>query len=103
MNRCPRTHGARFNCSKQIAVDQAVITDVSSGFAQCDDFGMRRGIVVGQVTVPAASNHALVADYDGPDGNFSGLERPLCAAQELFHPKLVSLIFVARKQNSVPY
>ena len=39
--RRPRAHRARFNCSKQLAVSQTMVTDVCTGFAQGDDFAAK--------------------------------------------------------------
>ncbi len=40
MNGRSRAHGARLNCSKQFAVAESVITEVSSRLAQCHDFSV---------------------------------------------------------------
>jgi len=64
-----RAHRARFNCSKQFAVAKAVITEVSSGLAQGDNFGVRGGIGIGQVAVPASPDDAAGVDNDGSYGN----------------------------------
>ena len=69
MNCGSRAHRARLNCSKQFAVAKAVITEVSSGLAQGDNFGVRGGIGIGQVAVPASPDDAAGVDNDGSYGN----------------------------------
>ena len=89
MNGCSRAHGARLNCSKQIAASETVITEVPSGLAKRDDFGVGGRVVVGEVAIPSAADDAAVADYDRPYGNFAGFEGALGAAQSLLHPEFV--------------
>jgi hypothetical protein len=47
VNQRSRTHRAGLNCSKEFAGAQTMITDVSAGFAEGQDFGMGGGITVG--------------------------------------------------------
>ena len=89
MNCRSRAHGAGFNCSKQFAVDEPVVTDVSSRLAQGHDFSMSGWIVVGEVAIPSSSNHAPFAHHDGPHRNFACFQRTLGAAEGLLHPKFV--------------
>jgi hypothetical protein len=89
MNCRSRAHSARLNCSKQLAVDEAVVTDVSSRFAQRHDFGVSGGVVVGQIAIPASSYHVPFAQNDGSDGHFAGIECALGTAQGFFHPKFI--------------
>ncbi len=56
MNCRSRAHGARLNCSKQFAVAQPVVTDVSSRLAQGHNLSMGRWIVVGEVAIPSSSH-----------------------------------------------
>src|SRR5260370_23943339 len=58
LNCRSRAHGARFNCSKQFAVDEPVVTDVSSRFAQRHDFSVSGWIAVGEVAIPSSSNRS---------------------------------------------
>ncbi len=92
MDRRSRTHGARFNCSKQFAVAEPVITEVLSGLAEGDDFGVGGGIVVGEIAIPSAAHHAPVADDYRSDGDFAGVERALGAAQGFEHPEFVGWV-----------
>ena len=106
MNRRSRAHGARLNCSKQLAVAKPVITKGSSRFAERHDFRVRAGIEVGQVAIPTSSHHAPAAHDHCSHRHFARLERALGAAQGFFHPKfvggrLVSGKFVSREQLSV--
>jgi len=84
-----RAHGARLNCSKQFAVDEPVVTDVSSRLAERHDFSVSGWIVVGEVAIPSSSNHAPCAHYDCSHRHFARLQRAFGAAQGFFHPKFV--------------
>jgi hypothetical protein len=86
MNGRSRAHGARLNCSKQFAVAEPVITDVSSRFAQRHDFGMRGWIAVGEVAIPSSPNHTPGAHHNRSHRDFARLQRALSAAQGFFHP-----------------
>ena len=97
MNQRSRTHYARFNCSKQLAVAQTMVTDVSSRFAQGHHFGMGGRIIVSQVAVPAAPHNAALTNYNCSDGYFAGLECPLRRAESFFHPQLVRSDLVRRR------
>jgi len=90
MHRSSRAHGARLNCSKQFAVAEPVISDVSSRLAQRHDFRMRGGVVVGEIAIPSSSHDASRAYDHRSHGYFSGIERTLGAAEGLDHPKLVA-------------
>jgi len=96
MYRRTRAHGARFNCSKQLTVDEAMITEVSTGVAEGHDFRVRGGIAVGEVAVPSAPDYDAFTDDDGSYGNFIGFKGALGTAQGLFHPELVGRIYVCR-------
>ncbi len=106
MNGRSRAHGARFNGSKQLAVAEPVITDVSSRLAQGHDFSMSAGIVVGEVAIPSSSHHAPCAHNNRSHRYFARLQCALGTAEGFFHPKfvggkLVKGRFVSRKQLSV--
>ena len=89
MNQRTGTHRARFNCSKQLTVSEAVVTKGSTGFAEGDDLGVGAGIGVGDVAIPSASDDASAVHHDGSDWDFSGFEGTLGAAEGLFHPEFV--------------
>ena len=82
-------HGARLNCNKQFAVDEAVVTDVSSRLAQGHDFSVSGWIAVGEVAIPSPSNHTPLAHHDRSHWDFVRLQRALGAAKSLLHPKFV--------------
>ncbi len=46
MNHGTGAHGARLNCSKQLAVAQAMVTEVFPGLAESNNLGVSRGIGV---------------------------------------------------------
>lgn len=89
VNECPRTHGAGFNCSKQVAADQAMIAKNLASFTKGDDLGVGGGIVGGEIAIPATSDDAAVEDDDGADGDFASFEGALGGAKGLFHPEFV--------------
>ena len=97
MNCRSRAHGARLNCSKQFAVAQPVITEVSSRLAQRHDFSMSGWIVISEVAIPSSSNHAPCAHNDGSYGHFARLQCALGAAQGFFHAKFIGRKFVRGK------
>ena len=70
-------HGARFNCSKELAVSQAVVTEVCTGLAQSDDFGVSAGIGVGQVTIPPTTDNLATTDHDCAHRNFTRFQGAL--------------------------
>ncbi len=80
MNCRSRAHGARLNCSKQFAVAEPVVTEVSSRLAQRHDFSMRGWIVVGEVAIPSSSHDAPFAHHHRSYRNFAGIECALGAA-----------------------
>ncbi len=89
MDHRPRTHGARFNCNKQLTLLQAVVTHEGAGFAQGNDLSVSRGIVVGEITIPAAGDKAAIADNNGTDRHFPCVQGALRRAQSFFHPGFV--------------
>src|SRR6202042_3460765 len=92
-----RAHGARFNCSKQLAAAEPVITDVLPGLAQCHDFSVRSGIVIVKITIPSTSNDTALAHDHCSDRPLPGLEGALGATEGLFHPELVRGIHVSQE------
>jgi hypothetical protein len=89
MNCRSRAHGARLNCSKQFAVAQTVVTDVSSRLAQGHNLGMRRWIVVGEIAIPSSSHQPTGTHHDCSDWHFARFQRALRTAEGFFHPQLV--------------
>jgi hypothetical protein len=89
MNQRTGTHGARLNCSKEVAIDEAVITEVLRRFAQGYDFGVSGWVVVGEIAVIAAANDAALEDNYGAYRDFAGREGALSATDGFFHPDFV--------------
>lgn len=89
VDQCAGAHGTRLNCSKQLAVSEAMVTNESTRCAQGDDLGMGGGIVAGEIAIPPPGNNAAVADNDCAHGNFSGLQRPLTGSDRFFHEQFV--------------
>ena len=89
MNQSASAHRARFNCSKELAVSQAMVTEVCTGLAQGNDFGVRAGVGVGQVPIPSPPDNLASTDYDRPHRHFSRFERALGGAQSLLHPEFI--------------
>src|SRR5258708_1878711 len=63
------THRARFNCSKQLAVFQAVVAESGTRFAQSDDLGVGGRIAIREIAVAAAADDLAAAYYDRADRN----------------------------------
>ena len=89
MQQSAGAHRARFNCSKQLAVVQAMVTNGSTGLAQGHDLGMSGWIEIDDVAVPAAPHDAAFTNHDRADGDLSALKRPLRAAQGFLHPEFI--------------
>jgi len=86
MHQCSGAHRARFNCNKQVALFQTMVTNGCSGFAQRDHLRVGRGVVIGDVAVPSSAYDLAVADRDCAHWDFSRFERALRTAQGFFHP-----------------
>src|SRR5271170_411714 len=83
------THGARFNCSKELAVSQAVVTEVCTGLAQSDNFGVGSGVGVGQVAIPASTDDLAGTNYDRSHRDLARFQGALGGAKSFLHPELV--------------
>ena len=82
-------HGARFNCSKELALSKTVVTYGSTGLAQRHDLSVGCGIGICDVAVPSSTYDVSVADDDGSHWYFSDLQGALGTAQRFFHPKFI--------------
>src|ERR1700722_3133691 len=82
-------HRTRFNCSKEIALSQPMVTESRPRFAQRDNLCVRCGIGTGDVAVPSPADNAIAAHDDGSDGDFSRFKRSLGSAESFLHPKFV--------------
>lgn len=108
MNQCTGAHGAWFNCNKQFAAFQAMVTEGITGLAQCDDLGMGSGIEIGEVAVATAPDDSAFVDDDRADGDFSGFKSTLGSAKSLFHEEFVGVlagagISLRRSQRVTPW
>lgn len=66
-----------------------MVTKECSGFAKCDDFGVRRRIEVCDVSVISAADDFAIENDHGANGDFSDFERALGAAKRFVHPQFV--------------
>ena len=82
-------HGARFNCNKQVAVFQTMVTNRGTGFAKRHDLGVRAGIGIRNVAVPSPAYNASVTYDDRANRNLSGFQSSLRAAEGFFHPDFI--------------
>ncbi len=89
MNCRSRAHGARLNCSKQFAVAQPVVTEVTSCLAQGHNFSMCGWIVLGEIAIPSPSHYAPGTYHDCSYRHFTHLQRALRTAEGFFHPELI--------------
>ena len=89
MHQGARAHGTRLNCNKQLAVSQAVITQVCSGLAKGDDFGVSGGIEIGDIAIPASTDDLSRVDDDRAYGDLARFQCALGRAEGFFHPELV--------------
>jgi hypothetical protein len=84
-------HGARFNCNKEFALFQTVVTNGATSLAQGNDLSVSGRIRLGYVPVPAAAYDAAIPYDDGANGDLSSFQRTLSAAEGLYHPKFVGV------------
>jgi hypothetical protein len=89
MNQCSGTHRARFNCNKQFAVSQPMVTEVRTGLAEGNDFGMGAGVVICDIAIPASSHDLPIANNDSAHGDFAHFQGTLGGTESVFHPKFV--------------
>jgi hypothetical protein len=82
-------HGARFNCSKEFAVSEAVVAQGGAGFSQGDDFRVGGRVAVGEVAIPASTDDLAVMYHDSAHGNLAGFQGALCGAKGFLHPEFV--------------
>jgi hypothetical protein len=94
MHQRAGAHRTWFNCSKQLAVSQAMVTNDCTRFAEGDDFGVSAGVVLAKVAIPAAGDNAPAADDNRPDGNFSGFSRAVSSTEGLLHVEFVVKIIL---------
>lgn len=83
------THRTRLNCNKQLAIAQAMVTNVHSGFAQSNNLRVRRRIVIDYVAVPSSSDYLSPAQQDRANRDFAKLQCALRATKSFLHPQFV--------------
>ena len=91
-------HRARFNCSKQLAVFQAMVAESGTGFTQRDDLGVGGGIAISEVAIAASADDLAAAHHDRAHRNFSRLQRALSGAESFLHEKFVGAGLVGLKR-----
>ena len=80
VNHCSRTHGARFNCSKQFTVTQTMVTAVGTCVSQRDEFCMGSGIVVGKIAIPTPADYSAFANDYRSHRHFAHFQSAMRAA-----------------------
>jgi hypothetical protein len=100
VHQCSRTHRARFNCSKELAVSQAMVTNDRTSLAKGYHLRVRGGIVAGEILVPSTSDNGAIENNYRADWDFSGLQSSLCGAQGFFHEKLIGTV-IGRRSSVV--
>jgi hypothetical protein len=91
VGQSPGTHCARFNCSKELAVGQSVITHGGTSITQRHNLSMRRGIAVADVAIPSLACDAPVTYHDCTHWNFARFQSALGATQSFLHKKFIVL------------
>jgi len=71
MHQCSCAHGTRLNCSKELTVSQAMVTQVRTRLSKSDNLSVGGGIGVGEVAIPASANNFAVADDDRAYGDLA--------------------------------
>jgi hypothetical protein len=61
------THGARFDCNKQLTADEAMVAEGAGGVTQGNDLGMGGGVTIGEIAIAAAANDLILEDDNGAD------------------------------------
>ena len=82
-------HRAGLNRHVEIAVEQTIVADGRSGFAQRENLGVCRGIVGRERTVASPADDSALAHDDCSDGNLAQRQRTLRLTKRFFHPEFV--------------
>jgi len=77
MHHRPSAHCARFNCSKQIALPQPMVTDVCPSLPQGNNLGMRSWVGLAKISIPSPAYDFAILYYYRPDRDLAGFQRPL--------------------------
>ena len=89
VNQGARTHGARLDGHEHRAVEQAMVPDGPSGFAQGQDLRMSSWIVIRDIAVSGARDQLVLKKDHGSDRYFAERLGPARLAQSFFHPEFV--------------
>ena len=92
VNQGSRAHRTGFNCSKQVTVDQAVVSDGRSSITECQNFRVSRWIPIRYIAIPATADNCPIRYDDCTDWNLAHLKGPLGTAQRLFHPEFIVVV-----------
>ena len=104
MHQGAGAHGARFNCNKQLALSQTMVTNGSTRFTQRNNLGVRCRIRILDVPIPSLPHDISVAYDDGSNRNFPHFQRSLCTTKGLFHPQFVRpLVLLAIRNGHLRY
>jgi hypothetical protein len=93
VDNCSRAHGAGFDGDEQVAVVEAIVPERRPGFPECDDFGVRRRITIGDGAVESSTYDLAFVNHDRANWNFAHFKSALGRAQRLLHPEFVGLGF----------
>ena len=80
-----RAHAAGFDGDVEGCAGKAIVAEQARRFAENDDFGVGRGIVVSDGTVAGTSECFAVVDKHGADGNFAGGGGGVGFSERLLH------------------
>jgi hypothetical protein len=91
MDQSSGTHCARFNCSKELAVGQSVITHGGTSITQRHNLSMCRRIAIADVAIPSSACDAPFAHHDCAHRHLARFQRTLGATQSFLHKKFIVL------------
>jgi hypothetical protein len=66
-----------------------VVAQVRAGLAKGNNFGVGRGVGVGEIAVPAPTDDLAGMNHDRSHGNLACFQGALGGAESFLHPKLV--------------
>jgi hypothetical protein len=84
-------HRARLNCSKQLAVAKAMVSDGCASLAKRNNLGVGGGVTVREIAVPPVRDNAALANHNCSDRHLAGFQRALGGAECFLHEKFVSI------------
>jgi len=85
------THGTRFHRDVEITIPKTIVADGLPGFAECQDFGMSRGIVGADGAIATAPNYSAFVNYDGAHRHFAVRFGLVGQGQSFAHEQIVRL------------